>query len=173
MTAGCEGGSPGHVNLVLEEDVVEGGLQVLLVLNVSLVVGPVHLHTHTQGTGHNDALPETFRDLPFHFYFLSRTQPVHVSVSWAEPRFCRGCMTYISSSMPAGIHARMRSCTQFMQSLQVGIIRRSWQGTEPICQSKHFHQTYKLCNVVILLLVSGVIPRCRSAGFILQMAAAQ
>ena len=46
MTAGHEAGSPGHVNLVLEEDVIEGSLQVLLVLNVSLVVGPVHLHTH-------------------------------------------------------------------------------------------------------------------------------
>ncbi len=34
---------PGHVNLVLEEDVIKGCLQVVLVLNVGLVVGAVHL----------------------------------------------------------------------------------------------------------------------------------
>ena len=45
--------SPGHVNLVLEEDVVEGSLQVLLVLNVSLVVGPIHLPTHTHPLLHS------------------------------------------------------------------------------------------------------------------------
>ncbi len=37
-------GLPCHVNLVLEEDVVKSCLQVLLVLNVSLVVGAIHLH---------------------------------------------------------------------------------------------------------------------------------
>jgi hypothetical protein len=39
-------GLPGHVYLVLKEDVVKGCLQVLLVLNVSLVVGSIHLHVH-------------------------------------------------------------------------------------------------------------------------------
>ena len=43
---GCDKGLPGHVNLVLEEDVVKSCLQVLLVLNVSLVVWSVHLHVH-------------------------------------------------------------------------------------------------------------------------------
>ena len=37
---------PCHVNLVLEKDVVKSCLQVLLVLNVSLVVGSIHLHHH-------------------------------------------------------------------------------------------------------------------------------
>ncbi len=43
---GVERGLPCHVNLVLEEDVVKSCLQVLLVLNVSLVVGSVHLQVH-------------------------------------------------------------------------------------------------------------------------------
>lgn len=44
---GVDKGIPCHVNLVLEEDVVKSCLQVLLVLNVSLVVGSVHLHDHS------------------------------------------------------------------------------------------------------------------------------
>jgi len=44
---GVDKGVPCHVNLVLEEDVVKSCLQVLLVLNVSLVVGSVHLHDHS------------------------------------------------------------------------------------------------------------------------------
>ena len=36
--------SPGHVNLVLEEDVVKGSLQVSLVPNVTLVIVTIHLH---------------------------------------------------------------------------------------------------------------------------------
>ena len=43
---GVDKGLPGHVNLVLEEDVVKSCLQVLLVLNVSLVVGSIDLHDH-------------------------------------------------------------------------------------------------------------------------------
>ena len=40
---GVDRGLPCHVNLVLEEDVVKSCLQVLLILNVSLVVGSIHL----------------------------------------------------------------------------------------------------------------------------------
>ncbi len=43
---GVDKGLQGHVYLVLEEDIVKGCLQVLLVLNVSLVVGSIHLHVH-------------------------------------------------------------------------------------------------------------------------------
>ncbi len=45
-TRGVDKRLPCHVNLVLEEDVVKSCLQVLLVLNVSLVVGSIHLHHH-------------------------------------------------------------------------------------------------------------------------------
>ena len=37
-------GLPGHVDLILEEDVIKGSLQVCLVTDVTLVIVAVHLH---------------------------------------------------------------------------------------------------------------------------------
>lgn len=43
-TAGVQGIClPGHVNLVLEEDVIEGGLQICLVADVTFVIVAIHL----------------------------------------------------------------------------------------------------------------------------------
>ena len=38
--------SPGHVDLVLEEDVVKGSLQVGLIPDIALVIVTIHLHQY-------------------------------------------------------------------------------------------------------------------------------